>query len=87
MSTNAPNPPITHSFRSHPARMVAAAGALAAVALSGLALATSDGPGVEPASPEQTIVRPGTDQVGPATGGPDAIERMRRSAERFHHRR
>jgi hypothetical protein len=87
MSTSTPNPPIIHSVRSHPAGVVAAAGALAAVALSGLALATSDGPGVESASPEQKIVRPGTGQVTPATGAPDTTERMRRSAERFHHRR
>jgi hypothetical protein len=51
MSTSIPHPHIIHSVRSHPARVLAAAGALAAVTVSALALATSGGPGAESASP------------------------------------
>ena len=96
MSTTTTHPPTISGLRSRPGRVIAAAGGLAAAIGCVIALAAGAGSqdaSITPAGAGQgtPAVRPGSD---PATlhhhwlntAEPPASARIRRQADRFHHR-
>ena len=89
MSTNLHNPHTINALRAHPGRLLAAVGGLVAAIACAIALSQASGGGRvvsdEPATgprPDPAILH----HHGLNTVEPDPAVRIRRQAERFHHR-
>ena len=90
MSTDLHNPHTINAVRAHPGRLLAGAGALAAAIACAVVLGQASGGGAI-VSPDEPAAGPRPDPAilhhhGLNTVHPDPTARIRRQAERFHHR-